>query len=120
MVEVDAALLLGEEGGVGFEGDLGAGVVGLADDLHVLALDAALEDHVVDLAVAVDFDLHPFGDEVDDGRADTVQPTGGAVGGFVVVVELAPGAEGGEDDLDGGDALGGDRKSTRLNSSHSS
>ena len=104
--ELDAAVGLGKEGGVGLEGDLGAGLVALADDLEVRALHAARELHVVDRAVAADLDLEPFADEVDDGRADAVQPAGGLVGGGVVVGELAAGAERGEDDFDGRDAFG--------------
>jgi hypothetical protein len=61
---------------------------------------------VVNGAVAGDLDLEPLADEVGDRRADAVQAAGGLVGGGVVVAELAAGAEGGEDDLDGGDALG--------------
>src|SRR6478609_9341774 len=64
--EGDAALVFGEEGGIGLEADLGAGAGGLADGLEAAALAAALELHVMHLTVAADLDFEPFGDEVDD------------------------------------------------------
>src|SRR4029453_1899292 len=71
------------------------------------ALDAALELHVVDRAVAGDLDLHPLADEVGDGGAHAVQAAAGLVGGFVGGREFRARAQGSEDDLDGGDPLGG-------------
>ena len=41
---------------------------------------AALVFLLVDVAVAADLDLAPFGEEVDDGDADAVQTAGGLVG----------------------------------------
>ena len=41
---------------------------------------AALEFLLIDLAVAADFDLAPFGEEVDGLDADAVQAAGGLVG----------------------------------------
>ena len=37
---------------------------------------------VIDLAIAADFDLAPFGEEVDDRDADAVQTAGSLVGAF--------------------------------------
>ena len=54
-------------------------------------------------AVALDVDVEPGGQRVDDGDTDTVQTAGHGVG---VGVELAAGVELGEDDLDGGDTGG--------------
>ena len=89
--------------GSGLEADHRARAGRLADDLEVARLDAAGELHVVDLAVAVDLDLEPLADEVDDARADAVQAARRLVGAVLVVLELAARAERGEDDLDGRD-----------------
>ena len=47
---------------------------------------AALVLLLIDVAVAADFDLAPFGEEVDDRDADAVQAAGGLIG---ALVELA-------------------------------
>ena len=62
---------------------------------------AAVEGHRPGLAVAVDFDIEPLGQRVDDGGADAVQTTGGRVRAGA---ELAAGMELGEYDLDPGEA----------------
>ena len=60
---------------------------------------AAAEAHRVRAAVAVDLDVEPGGQGVDDARPDAVQATGGGVG---AAAELAAGVQLGEDDLDAG------------------
>ena len=61
---------------VGLEGDLGAGLLRVADDRHLLGRFALRETHLVDLAVAPDLGLEPFRDRVDALRADAVQAAG--------------------------------------------
>ena len=77
---------------IGLEGGLGAALGGVADAADVGLGDAALVFLVVDVAVAADFDLAPFGEEVDDGDADAVQAAGGLVGAlFELAAELEDG-----------------------------
>ena len=69
----------GENRRVGQERDQRAGVLlvfDFADDAEFLGRFAALERHVVDLAVARDFDLEPIRERVDAFRADAVQAAG--------------------------------------------
>ena len=58
---------------------------------------AILEPLRVDLPVAVDLDLEPFGESVDNRDTDAVQAAGDLV---TVVVEFAAGMQGGHHDLD--------------------
>ena len=60
---------------------------------------AAVERHRPGLAAAVDLDVEPLRERVDDGRADAVQAAGGRVR---PAAELAAGVQLGEDDLDAG------------------
>ena len=60
---------------------------------------AAVERHRPGLAVAVDLDVEPLGERVDDGGADAVQAAGCRVR---AAAELAAGVQLGEDDLDAG------------------
>ncbi len=71
---------------IGLEGGLRAALGGVADAADVGLGDAALVFLVVDVAVAADFHLAPFGEEVHDGDADAVQAAGGLVG---ALLELA-------------------------------
>jgi hypothetical protein len=103
VVEVD----LGEEGVIGFEAYLCAGLICRTDGLEIGAFDTTLEFHLMDGPVAGDRDFHPFADEVDDRCAYAMKPAGGFVGGSVVVLEFSTGAQGGEDDFDSWDAFGG-------------
>ncbi len=101
---------VGEDGVVGFEDDGGAGcafgVVGdLADIVEGGGDDATLEGHGLDLAVAPDLDLKEGGEGVDTRDAHAVEPAGDLVGRSLLL-ELAAGVELGEDDLDGGLAVG--------------
>ena len=57
-------------------------LVGVADAADVGLGDAAFVFLLVDVAVAADFDLAPFGEEVDHRDADAVQAAGGLVGAF--------------------------------------
>ena len=89
---------LGEDVGVGMEGDGGAGVGGLAGDGELgdgLALAELLH---VDLAVACDFGAEHVAEGVDAADAYAVQAAGHLVRAFV---ELASGMEHGEHDLQG-------------------
>ena len=61
---------------IGFEGDQSAGAFGLADDLQLLGRLAALELHVINLAIAGNFDRKPFGNGVDAFGADPVCAAG--------------------------------------------
>ena len=58
---------------VGFEGDLGAGLLGLAGNGQPLLHVAALKLHPVDLAVARHFRHEVLGERVHDRHADAVQ-----------------------------------------------
>jgi len=92
------------EGGVArLEGHLGpARPRREADHLERRHGVAALETDKMHLAVAPDFDVHPFGQRVDHGGADAVQAAGHLVG---VLVELAAGVQPGQHHLGGGDAF---------------
>ena len=87
--------------GVGLEGDSRARVVGRADDRHLLRDLAAGEFHLVDAAVFVDLHRQPFGQRVDDARADAVQTAGNFVS---AAAELAARVQHGIDDLERGTA----------------
>ncbi len=89
---------------VGPEGDRGARCLGGADLLHLLHGLAALEDHLVNLAVAAHAGDEPLGQRVHDGHAHAVEAAGHLVG---VVVELASRVEDGKDNLERGDPLDG-------------
>ena len=85
-----------EDRGVGPEADGGAGAAprGLADDLELgLDLAALGEVHAVALAVAVDLDLEPLGQGVDDRHAHAVEAAGDLV---AAAAELAAGVEHGQ------------------------
>ena len=61
------------------------------DDFEFLRGFAALETHVINLAVARDFDLEPIGKRVDAFRADAVQTAGifvGALSEFSARVQI--------------------------------
>ena len=73
-------LVIGEDLRVGLEGGLGAAAVAAADAADVGHRHAALVFLLVDVPVAADLDLAPFGEEVDHGDADAVQTAGGLVG----------------------------------------
>jgi len=92
-----------EDLAVRLEGDLGAGLGALADHLDPRGGLAALELLAVDLPVPSHLRLEPLAQGVDAGDADAVQPPRDLVRG---VVELAPGVERREHDLQGGLVLG--------------
>ena len=85
---------------IGLERGFGAALGGVADAADVGLGNAAFVLLLVDLAIAADFDLAPFGEEVDDGDADAVQAAGGLVGAFV---ELAAEFEDGHHAFERGD-----------------
>ena len=86
-----------EDLGVGLEGDLRAGLLGLADHRHLLRGFALRAAHVVDLAVAAHLGLEPFGDGVHAFRADAVQAARHLVG---ALAELAAGVKIGEHEFE--------------------
>src|SRR5258707_5834838 len=59
----------------------------------------------MDFAVPTHFPFQPFRQKVDDRRAHAVKATAGGVGGAVLMIELSPGPERREYDLDGRDFL---------------
>ena len=81
------------------EGDLGAGVVRGAYDLHLLGDVAPGEFHFVDVPVFVDPDPEPLGQCVDHGGAYAVKAAGDLV---AAAAELAAGMEHGIHHLQGG------------------
>ena len=89
-----------EDRRVGQKRDQRAGiflVFDLADDLELLGRFAALEGHVINLAVARDFHLEPIGKRVDAFRADAVQAAGIFVG---ALAEFSARVQIGQDQLD--------------------
>ncbi len=85
---------------VGFERGFGAALGGVAHAADIGLGDAALVLLVINLAIATDFDLAPFGEEVHDRDADAVQAAGGLVGAFF---ELAAEFEDGHHAFERGD-----------------
>ena len=71
---------VGEDLRVGLEGGLRADAVGAADAADFAGRHAALVFLLIDVPLAADFDLAPFGEEVDHGDADAVQAAGGLIG----------------------------------------
>ena len=65
---------------VGLEGGLGARLSVVPMRWTGAGGHAAFVFLLVDVAVAADFDLAPFGEEIDHGDADAVQAAGGLVG----------------------------------------
>ena len=102
---------VGKDLRVGLEGGLGADLVGGADAADVAGRHAALVFLLIDVAVAADFDLAPFGEEVDDRDADAVQAAGGLVGPFA---ELAAELEDGHHAFERGNTQVGDGASTGM------
>ena len=86
-----------EDLGIRFEGDLRAGLSGLAFYRHLLDGFPLRETHVVDLAVPAHLRLEPFGDGVDAFRADPMQAAGHLVG---ALAELARRVKIGQDQLE--------------------
>src|SRR5437016_956265 len=81
---------------IGLESDLGAGGFGFADGGEFADRFSALEAHVINLAVAFNFDFEPFGESVDAADADAVETAGNFVRFFV---EFAAGMQNGENDF---------------------
>ena len=81
---------------VGPEGDLGPRLLGLADLLELRDGIAALVALGVDAALALDLEVEPFRERVDDGDADAVEAAGDLV---ALLIELAAGMEDGHDDF---------------------
>ena len=77
----------------GVNGASGRRLAGVGEDARL----AAVERHRPGLAVAVDLDVEPLGERVDDRGADAVQTAGRRVR---AAAELAAGVQLGEDDLD--------------------
>ena len=91
-----------EDLGVGQERDRRAGLLRRADLLQVGRRLAAGELLAEDLAVALDLDVEPLGERVDDRDADAVQAAGDLV---AVAAELAAGVELRQHDRHGGEPL---------------
>ena len=90
--DVVLELGVGEDLRVGLEGGLGADAVGAADAADVAGRHAALVLLLIDVALAADLDLAPFGEEVDHGDAHAVQTAGGLIGAlFELAAELQHG-----------------------------
>ncbi len=85
---------------VGLERGFGAALGGVADAADIGLGDAALVFLMEDEAVAADFDLAPFGEEVHHRDANAVQAAGGLVGAFL---ELAAEFEDGHHAFERGD-----------------
>ena len=83
---------------VRLERDLGAAALGGAGDREVVQRLAALVALLVDLLVAPDLEVEPFGQRVHDRDADAVQTAGNLV---AVVVELAAGVQHRQHDFGG-------------------
>jgi len=101
-VEIDK----GKSGQRREEGDFRTGIIlavvalgCLTDHFQRLDSDAALEAHRMLLALAVDDQVEPVAEGVDDRYADAVQPAGDLVG---ILVELAAGVQFGHDHFGGG------------------
>ena len=100
VVEVDGL----EDRGVRPERDRRAGLVALLGALERGVGNAAVAVGLPpDVALALDLDVEPARERVDDGRADAVQTAGD---GVAAAAELAAGVQHGQDDLDGRLALG--------------
>jgi hypothetical protein len=91
-----------EDRSVGLPLHRGPGVIRLAHDLELLALDPAGKLHGVDLPVLVDRDLQPVGEGVHTAHTHAVETTRHLVR---AITELAPGVELGQDELDRRDLL---------------
>jgi len=87
----------GHDLGIRLEGDAGAGLAGRPGRLERGGLLPAGEPLPVLLAVALNFDLQPFGQRVDDGHAHPVQAAGDLV---PPAAELAAGVQGRQHHLD--------------------
>ncbi len=90
---------VGEHLGVGLKDHLGTRFVGLANDGHLLGHVAPGELYLVDIAVLVDPDLHPFGEGVDHAAANAVKAARDLIS---AAAELAAGVEHGVYHLQGG------------------
>jgi len=87
---------------VGLEGDARAAARGLLAFFDVHDGQAALVALAPDIAVAMNLELEPLGEEVHDGDADAVQTAGNFVR---VVVEFSAGVQLGHDHFGGGTAF---------------
>ena len=98
--------LLAEDLGVGDKGDHGPGFIGgnLADLLNLKEGFSPLVLLDPELAVALDLNLHMFGEGVHDRRTDAVETTGNFVSSFA---ELSPGVKFGHHDLERGELIFG-------------
>ena len=94
---VEAVLRHREDLRVGDEVNLRSRLFRLADDRQRSGCNALLEAYAVDLAVALDFDVHRRGERIDDGDADAVQAARHLV---AFAAELAARVQDGQDDLD--------------------
>ena len=86
---------------VRLKGHGGAGMVRLADDLHLLGDIAPGEFHLIDFAVLVYLHRQPLAQSVHHGRAHAVQAAGDLIAS---AAELAAGVQHGEHHLQGGPA----------------
>jgi len=96
---VEVELPLGEDLGVGLEGDLRPRLAGLPRHLHRGGRLPAGEGQTVDGSVPADLRLEPLGERVHHGDADTVEAPGDLVR---LPVELSAGVQDGQHDLGGG------------------
>ena len=86
---------------VGLKGDGGTGMVGVADDLHLLGNVTPGELHLVDMSVLVHLHLQPLGKGVYHGRAHAVKTAGYLV---APAAELTAGVQNGIYHLQSGPA----------------
>ena len=89
---------VGENGAIGLERDDGPGVVARTDDFEVRYAYTGFKTLLVDGAVSVNFNIHPFGNGVHGRNADAVQTSADLVG---TVVEFTTGVKFGHDDFGG-------------------
>ena len=93
---------LGEDVGVGPEGDRGARVLGFADLMQLGLGLAMIEVDLVFYAIAAHLHFHLCGKGVHNGNAHAVQTAGNFVS---LATEFAAGVQNGEHDLDRGNLL---------------
>ena len=78
---------------VSLEGNFGAGTFGFTNDFEFRRGFTTLKPHVMDFAIALNFDLKTLAERVDAGYADAVQTTGN---GIAFLIKLTAGMEHGE------------------------
>ena len=101
---VEAKCGRGENRRVGMKRDFCAGLARLAGDLELRSGNALFVGLLPDFAIAMNFEIEPVGERVDDGNADAVKAAGNFVG---IAVEFPASMEDGHHHFGGGLFLGG-------------